>query len=205
MKNEQVVIYKKPKNKERKQMKHTDELLTNILTEAIKTGLATLSNKSVGTYTGTDAQGLHYSFGEDEFVISIKRVDEGKELKVVELTSATSELEVAVTDALRNIGIPANILGYYYLKEAIILVIDDPHMLGAITKWLYPTVAKKHKTTPSRVERAIRHAIERAWRKGNVEYLDKMFGYTVDTMKGKPTNSEFIALVSDNIRLNKVK
>ena len=96
---------------------------------------------------------------------------------------------------------PAHIKGYQYLRDAIILSVNDMEMLNSITKILYPTIAKKHQTTASRVERAIRHAIEVAWSRGRMETLDAMFGYTIDTGKGKPTNSEFIALIADTIQL----
>lgn len=110
-------------------------------------------------------------------------------------------LETQVTDMIHEIGIPAHIKGYHYLRDAILMAIDDMDVLNAITKVLYPTVAKKHQTTSSRVERAIRHAIEVAWSRGKLDTLEELFGYTVSTGKGKPTNSEFIALVADTIRL----
>lgn len=110
-------------------------------------------------------------------------------------------LEARVTDMIHEIGIPAHIKGYHYLRDAIIMAIEDMDVLNAITKVLYPTVAKKHQTTASRVERAIRHAIEVAWSRGKLDTLDDLFGYTVSNGKGKPTNSEFIALIADTIRL----
>lgn len=110
-------------------------------------------------------------------------------------------LERDVTDMIHEIGVPAHIKGYQYLREAIMMSVEDPDMLGSITKVLYPTIAKKNQTTASRVERAIRHAIEVAWNRGRMETLDAMFGYTINTGKGKPTNSEFIALIADKIRL----
>lgn len=110
-------------------------------------------------------------------------------------------LENRVTDMIHEIGIPAHIKGYHYLRDAIMMAIEDMDVLNAITKILYPTVAKKHQTTSSRVERAIRHAIEVAWNRGKLDTLDELFGYTVSHGKGKPTNSEFIALVADTIRL----
>ncbi|MBQ7360664.1 MAG: sporulation transcription factor Spo0A [Lachnospiraceae bacterium] len=111
------------------------------------------------------------------------------------------DLEKDVTDMIHDIGVPAHIKGYQYLREAIMISVEDTSMLGSITKILYPTIAKKFQTTPSRVERAIRHAIEVAWSRGRMETLDNLFGYTIDTGKGKPTNSEFIALIADKIRL----
>jgi len=110
-------------------------------------------------------------------------------------------LENDVTDIIHEIGVPAHIKGYHYLREAIIMSVNDMEMLNSITKVLYPTIAKKYQTTSSRVERAIRHAIEVAWGRGKMDTIDELFGYTVSTGKGKPTNSEFIALISDKIRL----
>lgn len=112
------------------------------------------------------------------------------------------DLEQDVTDMIHEIGVPAHIKGYQYLREAIMMSVEDPAMISSITKILYPTIAKRFQTTPSRVERAIRHAIEVAWSRGRMETLDALFGYTVDTGKGKPTNSEFIALIADRIRLS---
>lgn len=113
----------------------------------------------------------------------------------------TRNLESDVTNIIHEIGVPAHIKGYQYLRDAIILAVNDIEMLNSITKILYPTIAKKYQTTPSRVERAIRHAIEVAWSRGKMDTIDALFGYTVSTGKGKPTNSEFIALIADKIRL----
>ena len=110
-------------------------------------------------------------------------------------------LESRVTTMIHEIGIPAHIKGYHYLRDSIIMAVEDMDVLNAITKILYPTVAKRHQTTSSRVERAIRHAIEVAWNRGKIDILDDLFGYTISNGKGKPTNSEFIALVADTIRL----
>lgn len=112
-------------------------------------------------------------------------------------------LESIVTEIIHEIGIPAHIKGYQYLREAIILTINEMDIINAVTKVLYPTVAKKFNTTPSRVERAIRHAIEVAWDRGDIETLQKFFGYTVSNIKGKPTNSEFIAMIADRLSLQR--
>ena len=114
-----------------------------------------------------------------------------------------ADLEAVVTDIIHEIGVPAHIKGYQYLREAIILTIKDMDMINAVTKVLYPEVAKRFGTTPSRVERAIRHAIEVAWDRGDVETLQRFFGYTVSGIKGKPTNSEFIAMIADNLSLKR--
>ncbi len=112
-------------------------------------------------------------------------------------------LEAVVTDIIHEIGVPAHIKGYQYLREAIILTVNDMDAINAVTKVLYPAVAKKFATTPSRVERAIRHAIEVAWDRGDLETLQKFFGYTVSNIKGKPTNSEFIAMIADSLTLRR--
>lgn len=111
------------------------------------------------------------------------------------------DLEIRITNLIHDIGVPAHIKGYQYLREAITLTVNDMQILNAITKVLYPTVAKKYQTTSSRVERAIRHAVEVAWDRGDVETLQKIFGYTISNTKGKPTNSEFISILADRLRL----
>lgn len=113
-----------------------------------------------------------------------------------------SNLEVVITDIIHQIGVPAHIKGYHYLREAIIMAVNDIEIMNSVTKCLYPSVAKKHGTTSSRVERAIRHAIEVAWDRGDVDVLNSYFGYTIHSSKGKPTNSEFIALIADKLRVN---
>ena len=110
-------------------------------------------------------------------------------------------LEADITSIIREIGIPAHIKGYQYIREAIMMTVNDMNLLNYITKLLYPTIAKKYKTTSSSVERAIRHAIEVAWNRGKIDVLEEMFGYTISAGKGKPTNSEFIALIADKLRL----
>ncbi len=112
-----------------------------------------------------------------------------------------TDIEVIVSDIMHQIGVPAHIKGYMYLREAIILSINNTEMMGSVTKLLYPTVAKTYKTTSSRVERAIRHAIEVAWDRGDVDVLSSYFGYTIQSSRGKPTNSEFIAMIADKLRL----
>jgi len=115
--------------------------------------------------------------------------------------SKPKSLDVAVTNIIHEMGVPAHIKGYHYLRDAILEVIEDVNLLGAVTKELYPAIAQKYQTTPSRVERAIRHAIELAWDRGNVEMMTKFFGYTINLERGKPTNSEFIAMVADKLRI----
>jgi two-component system response regulator (stage 0 sporulation protein A) len=110
-------------------------------------------------------------------------------------------IESSITNVMHDIGVPAHIKGYLYLREAITMVYNDIELLGSITKILYPDIAKKYNTTASRVERAIRHAIEVAWNRGNIDSITELFGYTVNVSKAKPTNSEFIAMVADKLRL----
>jgi len=113
----------------------------------------------------------------------------------------STDIEKTVTTVIHEIGVPAHIKGYTYLREAIMLVLKDTDLINSITKQLYPSVAKKHNTSSSRVERAIRHAIEVAWDRGDTETLNNLFGFTINQNKGKPTNSEFIAMISDKLRL----
>lgn len=116
--------------------------------------------------------------------------------------AAPHDLEIMVTEIIHQIGVPAHIKGYHYLRDSIMLVVEQPHMINSVTKLLYTTVADMNDTTSSRVERAIRHAIEVAWDRGDIDTLNSYFGYTVDNGRGKPTNSEFIAMISDKIRLS---
>ena len=125
------------------------------------------------------------------------------EKKPVKETQEEISLERDVTGMLHKIGVPAHIKGYQYLREAIIYSVEDPEMLGAVTKILYPAIAKRSHTTSSRVERAIRHAIEVAWNRGCEEVLEEIFGYTISVGRGKPTNSEFIAMLADKITLKR--
>ena len=134
-------------------------------------------------------------------VPSTVQKEEMIKVPVMQIPQEPCDLEKEVTDMIHDIGVPAHIKGYQYLREAIMMAVEDIEMLNSITKVLYPTIAKKYQTTPSRVERAIRHAIEVAWSRGRMETLDALFSYTVNTGKGKPTNSEFIALIADRIRL----
>jgi len=150
-------------------------------------------------------------FDKDVVVNRIKMVHRQETRKTFHMRRTSSQenyetevrrsLENRVTDMIHEIGVPAHIKGYQYLRDAIIMSVNDIEMLNSITKILYPTIAKKYQTTASRVERAIRHAIEVAWSRGKMETIDQLFGYTIHNGKGKPTNSEFIALIADKIRL----
>lgn len=149
---------------------------------------------------------------DNEMIINrIKHVKQSMDTKNCEIRKVNAyekaedykerNLEADVTEIIHEIGVPAHIKGYQYLRDAIVMSVADMDMLNSITKILYPTIAKKYQTTPSRVERAIRHAIEVAWSRGKMDTIDEMFGYTIHNGKGKPTNSEFIALITDRIRL----
>lgn len=124
---------------------------------------------------------------------------------VVKQGTYEKDLNLLVTSMIHEIGVPAHIKGYLYLRTAILMAVDNMDVLNAVTKQLYPDIAKKHGTTDTRVERAIRHAIEVAWERGNIDMIHDLFGYTIQANKGKPTNSEFIALMADRIRLDKMK
>lgn len=132
---------------------------------------------------------------------NVIRSDYGNDVKPAYQPTAPRNLEMEVTNIMHEIGVPAHIKGYQYLRDAIMLVVKDLDVINSITKLLYPSIAREYNTTPSRVERAIRHAIEVAWSRGQVDTIDSLFGYTVNLGKGKPTNSEFIAMVADKLRL----
>lgn len=142
--------------------------------------------------------------GITERICHFRRTPETVRLSKVNAAKARRELEVKVTQIFHEIGVPAHIKGYQYLRESIIMAVNDSETINSITKVLYPAVAKGFQTTPSRVERAIRHAIEVAWDRGDVEVLNSFFGYTVSHIKGKPTNGEFISMIADKIRLDMV-
>ncbi|HBT47196.1 MAG TPA: sporulation transcription factor Spo0A [Peptococcaceae bacterium] len=131
----------------------------------------------------------------------LRQLANGQPLPPSASVARSRSMDVEVTKIIHQMGVPAHIKGYQYLREAILLVIEDVNLLGAVTKELYPMIAHKYMTTPSRVERAIRHAIELAWDRGNVEMMNKFFGYTINMERGKPTNSEFIAMVADKLRI----
>ena len=174
------------------------------------------------TQTAINLGADYYIVKPFDFVIFINRIRElvlnkaaasqsktsNKQASEVQMTrsnenqkSSSGNLDAEITNIIHEIGVPAHIKGYLYLREAIKMVINNVELLGAVTKELYPNIAKEFNTTPSRVERAIRHAIEVAWSRGKVDTINQLFGYTVHTTKGKPTNSEFIAMIADKLRL----
>lgn len=135
-------------------------------------------------------------------IVSINSYEQqNSTMSAVTNDSNGDSLEFIVTDVILNLGVPAHVKGYHYIRQSIMLAVNDPAMINSITKLLYPTVAKIYDTTSSRVERAIRHAIEIAWDRGDVDTLNSYFGYTINVGRGKPTNSEFIAMISDKLRL----
>lgn len=127
----------------------------------------------------------------------------GEPVQIFEQTASQANLSVRVSEVLHDLGVPAHVLGYHYLRRAILMAVEDMHVIHKMTRGLYPTVAREFNTTGSRVERAIRHAIELCWERADIDILHKVFGYTVSVNKDKPTNSEFIALVADNLRLER--
>ena len=140
-------------------------------------------------------------FSESSLISHAESLTKGSDSNSGDLSAARPDIESQVTKIIHQIGVPAHIKGYQYLRTAILMTIDDNDIINSVTKVLYPTVAKKYKTTTSRVERAIRHAIEVAWDRGDVDTLNSYFGYTIQNTRGKPTNSEFIAMIADNLRL----
>ncbi|OWZ84007.1 sporulation transcription factor Spo0A [Natranaerobius trueperi] len=140
----------------------------------------------------------------DEGKADIIEYNEGNK-KHEETEDNKLDLESEITEIIHELGVPAHIKGYLYLRQAIMMVIEEPDLLSSVTKILYPKIAESFETTPSRVERAIRHAIEVAWNRNDIETIKNLFGYTINTEKGKPTNSEFIAIVADKLRLKNKK
>lgn len=162
---------------------------------------------AIGTFAREDTAQLAYEAGAEYFVAKPFRASTLRSAaeQVIGKSAAarSASLESKVTEIMHEIGVPAHIKGYGYIREAIILSAETPEYINAVTKQLYPAVAQRFGTTPSRVERAIRHAIEVAWDRGDLEVLQKYFGYTVSSVKGKPTNSEFIAIIADRLRLQR--
>ena len=140
-------------------------------------------------------------FDENVLASRVLKVAHGHQKRLI--TASVDSDELKVTDILHQIGVPAHIKGYQFLRDAILLTMNEPEYINAVTKRLYPEIAKKNGTTASRVERAIRHAIEVAWDRGDVDTLNSYFGYTIHNLRGKPTNSEFIAMIADKMRLDK--
>ncbi len=149
--------------------------------------------------------GAHYymlkPFDFNVLTERIRQLFNGKSISPIKQSSGKLDNEVTVTNMMHEVGVPAHVKGYNYLREAILMAIGDVSLLGAITKELYPTIAAKYGSTPTRVERSMRHAIELAWERGNYDAINHLFGYTVNIKSGKPTNSEFVAIIADKLRM----
>ena len=171
-----------------------------VLMEAVKIGFGQLSDGLEQMTSESDDVQCLLNVNGQNYIISVKKAFlTVKEPEPIKEKEYEEDLQKQVTKIMLELGIPAHLKGYQFLREAIVSAVDDVRILDSITKLLYPTIAKKYKTTPSRVERAIRHAIEVAWGRGNLSAIDSMFGYTVSYDKGRPTNSEFIATITDRI------
>ena len=169
----------------------------NIFAEAIEAGAAYCMGKPFEYATLIERIARIYKNRQSAYKNQI--------MNGIQYAQEPSDLESQVTEIIHRIGVPAHIKGYQYLRTAIMMTIADNDLINAVTKVLYPAVAKKYQTTSSRVERAIRHAIEVAWDRGDIDTLNAFFGYTIQNERGKPTNSEFIAMIADNMRLkNKI-
>ena len=169
----------------------------NIFAEAIEAGAAYCMGKPFEYATLIERIARIYKNRQSAYKNQI--------MNGIQYAQEPSDLESQVTEIIHRIGVPAHIKGYQYLRTAIMMTIEDNDLINAVTKVVYPAVAKKYQTTSSRVERAIRHAIEVAWDRGDIDTLNAFFGYTIQNERGKPTNSEFIAMIADNMRLkNKI-
>ena len=168
----------------------------NIFAEAIEAGAAYCMGKPFEYATLIERIARIYKNRQSAYKNQI--------MNGIQYAQEPSDLESQVTEIIHRIGVPAHIKGYQYLRTAIMMTIEDNDLINAVTKVLYPAVAKKYQTTSSRVERAIRHAIEVAWDRGDIDTLNAFFGYTIQNERGKPTNSEFIAMIADNMRLKNI-
>ena len=193
------------------QLRHTDAMgvLENLKDEAMPQFIITSSfiNPFVENMVARHPH-CYFMLKPLEHSVVLRRIEAlaGDELsaykeRMYEKAEVVEELELKVTEMIHEIGVPAHIKGYHYLREAILLSVKENGIMTSVTKQLYPAVAKKFETTPSRVERAIRHAIEVAWDRGDVDVLNSYFGYTVQNNRGKPTNSEFIAMLTDKLKM----
>lgn len=191
-------------------MPHLDGLgvLENLVSEGFMDRIKIIVLTAFGQETTTNKAielGAHYymlkPFDFNVLTERIRLLVNEKSVSQIKLSSGKLKNESAVTKIMHEVGVPAHVRGYNYLREAILLIIDNVSLIGAITKELYPAIAIKYGSTPSRVERAMRHAIELAWERGNYDAISRLFGYTVNIERGKPTNSEFVAIIADKLRL----
>ena len=181
-----------------------EKLATGIVTKRPKVIMLTAFGQESVTQRAVELGADYYVLKPFDFSVlatRVRQLSDGITVNQYISVAKPKNLDVAVTNIIHEMGVPAHIKGYHYLRDAILMVINQVSLLGAVTKELYPIIAEKYHTTPSRVERAIRHAIELAWDRGNVEMMTKYFGYTINLDRGKPTNSEFIAMVADKLRI----
>lgn len=163
--------------------------------------VVTSVNNSMLMQKAMDLGAKYYLLRPLDYTVLIDLIRENRTSSYKRRNADDYNTELRITETIQRVGIPAHIKGYHYIRTAITMMTDDMELAHSVTKILYPAVAKKFDTTPQRVERAIRHAIEVAWNRGDPAVLNEMFGYTIDSERGKPTNSEFIAMISDKIRL----
>lgn len=181
-----------------------EKLATGAITPRPKVIMLTAFGQENVTQRAVDLGADYYILKPFDFSVlgtRIRQLSNGVNVSQYISVSKPRNMDVAVTNIIHEMGVPAHIKGYHYLRDAILMVISDINLLGAVTKELYPAIAHQYQTTPSRVERAIRHAIELSWDRGNIEMMTKLFGYTINLERGKPTNSEFIAMVADKLRI----
>ena len=181
-----------------------EKLASGILPKRPKVIMLTAFGQESVTQRAVELGADYYVLKPFDFSVlatRVRQLSDGITVNQYISVAKPKNLDVAVTNIIHEMGVPAHIKGYHYLRDAILMVINEVNLLGAVTKELYPMIAEKYHTTPSRVERAIRHAIELAWDRGNVEMMTKYFGYTINLDRGKPTNSEFIAMVADKLRI----
>ena len=191
-------------------MPHLDGLgvLENLISDSFMTSVKIIVLTAFGQEITTSKAielGAHYymlkPFDFNVLTERIRQLVNGKSVSQIKLPSGKLDNEAAVTNMMHEVGVPAHVKGYNFLRAAILMTIENVSLLGAITKELYPSIAAKFGSTPTRVERAMRHAIELAWERGNYDAINRLFGYTVNIKSGKPTNSEFIAIIADKLRL----
>lgn len=181
-----------------------EDLASSDLKDSVKVIVLTAFGQEMVTQKAVEL-GAHYfilkPFDFNVLAERIRQLGNGESLIHNNFSAGKKNMEAAVTNIMHDVGVPAHVKGYNFLREAILMVIKDMNLLGGITKELYPTIAEKYRSTPSRVERAMRHAIELAWDRGNTNEINRLFGYTIDIERGKPTNSEFVAIVADRLRV----
>ena len=181
-----------------------ENLVSDYFMNSVKVIVLTAFGQEITTSKSIELGAHYYMLKPFDFNVLSERIRQlvsGKSVFPIMPSSGKLDSEAAVTNMMHEVGVPAHVRGYHFLREAILMTINNVSFLGAMTKELYPTIAAKYDSTPSRVERAMRHAIEIAWERGNYDAISRLFGYTVNIKSGKPTNSEFIAIIADKLRL----